>query len=405
MADIAGGNFLGGFARGSARGRSLALAARESDRADRKLTFQERLDEQTAVSERRLQTIGEINARIKSTLEMARASVEQIDAGGGGRTPEQSRALIAPLRESAMQLAANAQANNLPIDADLVARSFDLIASRPTPANAARAAAATDVAGQEARAAALVAQGVSEDVARREAFGLPASAAHFGFLNQDELAAIGFPPRAVVQRNETTGEVKVISEGGLLSPGDIVRTEQDLRRDFDKQSKAFEKAQQNFLAMGDLAQDTTGASDVALVFSFFKTIDPTSTVREGEFATAAQAAGLPAQFIQSFARLDSGEILPPELRRDLVTSAGRFYRQRLTDQQAREGFYRDLASSAGVQPGNVVRSRIRVDEAGKVGETGKFAGMTAEQLNAVDIDSLSDDEVRQLDAELSARGL
>ena len=176
MADITGGNFLGGFARGSARERSLALAARESDRADRKLTFQERIAEQTAASESRLQTITEVNARLKSTLEMARASVEQIDAGGGGRTPEQTRALIAPLRESAMQLAANAQANNLPIDADLVSRSFDLIASRPTPATAARATAATDVAGQEARTAALVAQGVPEDVARLAAFGLPAPA-------------------------------------------------------------------------------------------------------------------------------------------------------------------------------------------------------------------------------------
>ena len=50
---------------------------------------------------------------------------------------------------------------------------------------------------------------------------------------------------------------------------------------------------------GDLAsslKSENGAGDVAAIFQFMKTLDPTSTVRETEFELAAKSAGVWEQF-------------------------------------------------------------------------------------------------------------
>ena len=156
------------------------------------------------------------------------------------------------------------------------------------------------------------------------------------------------------QRNLTTN--KFSSLPATKVPQDkTFDHEKDLRGEFRTMSKTFEETQRNFINMQENAADKTGASDVALVFSFFKTIDPTSTVREGEFATAASAAGLPQQLIAAFARLDSGEFLPDQLRVGLVDVAGRAYQQRVIDQQNLEERYNDLSQNYNLSPENVVR--------------------------------------------------
>lgn len=136
-----------------------------------------------------------------------------------------------------------------------------------------------------------------------------------------------------------------------------------MRSDFEKQARGFEEAQRQYFMMGDLARDATGASDIALGFAFFKTIDPTSTVREGEFAAAASAMGLNAALVQQFARLDKGEKFSPQLRQDLLQAAGHAYNQQAQDIQAlyeREG---QFAASMGVDPRLIVRDPVRPREA------------------------------------------
>lgn len=102
-----------------------------------------------------------------------------------------------------------------------------------------------------------------------------------------------------------------------------------LRQEFeDDYARPYEQAQDQFMAMRDLAGDETGASDTALIFSFFKTIDPNSTVREGEFALAAQAMGLSDRLIAQMQRVDDGQILVGNARQELVRSASRALEQR-----------------------------------------------------------------------------
>lgn len=70
-----------------------------------------------------------------------------------------------------------------------------------------------------------------------------------------------------------------------------VKAEGALRDDYLKQSKDFTTIR-DFKDRIDNAA-STGAGDLALVFSYMKLLDPGSTVREGEFRTASQIAGLP----------------------------------------------------------------------------------------------------------------
>lgn len=65
----------------------------------------------------------------------------------------------------------------------------------------------------------------------------------------------------------------------------------------------------------------TGAKDLALIFKFMKTLDPGSVVREGEFQTAAEAAGWLNMLENKYSKLKSGEFLDPQSRGEFVRAA------------------------------------------------------------------------------------
>jgi len=65
-----------------------------------------------------------------------------------------------------------------------------------------------------------------------------------------------------------------------------------------------------------------GFNDVAMIFAFMKTLDPTSVVRESEYATAANAGtGVPERIWKAYNKARNGEILLPQLRREIVRAA------------------------------------------------------------------------------------
>lgn len=69
------------------------------------------------------------------------------------------------------------------------------------------------------------------------------------------------------------------------------------------------------------AKSDNAAGDISLLFSFAKVLDPSSTVREGEFATLQNSGSLPDTVKNAAARLASGQRLTPEQRRAFVEQA------------------------------------------------------------------------------------
>lgn len=131
--------------------------------------------------------------------------------------------------------------------------------------------------------------------------------------------------------------------------GDVMR----LKGDFDKQAREFETAFNSYSTMQNLADDATGASDVALGFAFFKAIDPASTVREGEFAMAGKSMGLPDQLVAKLNQVDNGQMFTPQLRQELIQAAGHAVRQQksiIDELKTRTGSF---ASEYGIDPNQV----------------------------------------------------
>lgn len=82
---------------------------------------------------------------------------------------------------------------------------------------------------------------------------------------------------------------------------------------FIKTTTAFDRIQ---------AAEDTAAGDISLIFAFMKMNDPGSTVREGEFATAQNATGVPGRVVAAYNRALQGTRLTPTLRADFKKTAG-----------------------------------------------------------------------------------
>ena len=375
---MADGFFLGGMSKGMDRSKANRRAAeqleqgrRAADLAEQRFQHQVRADAQATIQQNTRAAIGTVS----DTVSKLRAA---------GRPEAEIRATVAPVIEDMLK---TREAVGLPVEDTM--HMFDLVLQSPSPDEV----AAAGVGAQAAQRDALIAQGIDPEIASETAFGLTIPD-QYAFLTPEELQAQNFAPNAIVQR-APDGKVVVISEGGEPDPLANFEPERKLRTEFDKASADFEESQRNLLSMETLADDGTGASDVNLVFSFFKVIDPSSTVREGEFAQAASTMGVPARIVTALARVDSGELLSADLRDELVDSARRQFAEKLVDQREREGFYTGLAERGGLAPGNVVRSRIRV--------TG-FGDLTNAELANIDPAELSEGEKADLSAELERRG-
>lgn len=104
--------------------------------------------------------------------------------------------------------------------------------------------------------------------------------------------------------------------------------------------------------------NTTAQDDLAMIFSFMRALDPASVVREGEFATAQNAAGIDTRITNYYNRLVSGERLSPEQRRQFGQTADTLYKAEREQYNQRALQYRDLAGRQGIDPEVVARRYV-----------------------------------------------
>jgi hypothetical protein len=143
--------------------------------------------------------------------------------------------------------------------------------------------------------------------------------------------------------------------------------ENALRKDFEKGAKDFIKVRDAYGRILASASDPSAAGDLALIFNYMKVLDPGSTVREGEFATAAASAGISDRIRAQYNKIVEGERLADTQRNDFVARAGKLYSSQLTQYQLHEDYYRKVAKQYGVNPENVVypmgaKTKINADD-------------------------------------------
>ena len=132
------------------------------------------------------------------------------------------------------------------------------------------------------------------------------------------------------------------------------KKERDLRKEFSSEADNFKKITNSYQTIQSIAKEPSAAGDIGLVFSIMKMFDPGSVVRESEFATAQNAAGVPDRLRAQYNRILSGERLTPEQRADFVGTADRIYQGQRSQFDALTAKYTELARQYHMDPERIV---------------------------------------------------
>lgn len=150
-------------------------------------------------------------------------------------------------------------------------------------------------------------------------------------------------------------DVEAVEEG--LSGKDRFNQAKDIRAEISKANLDFSKIANSWDRIAASADDPSAAGDMALIFNYMKMLDPGSTVREGEFATAQNTGGLDDRILSAYNRVRSGERLTVNQRSDFFGQAQNIFdasndrAQNITDEYVR------IAEDAGLNRDEVVVSR------------------------------------------------
>jgi len=97
----------------------------------------------------------------------------------------------------------------------------------------------------------------------------------------------------------------------------------DLSANFDKnkQVQDYKNVVISYNTISSAAKNPSAAGDLSLIFQYMKVLDPGSTVREGEFANAQNAASVPDRIRNMFNNWQKGQRLDEKQREDFITQA------------------------------------------------------------------------------------
>lgn len=92
------------------------------------------------------------------------------------------------------------------------------------------------------------------------------------------------------------------------------------------------------------------SDDIALIFHFMKTLDPNSTVLQGEYANAQNAAGVPDRIINMYNNARKGVYLNDSQRNDFLNTARKNYIAEADGLHEKINVYRSQAEARGIPP-------------------------------------------------------
>lgn len=188
----------------------------------------------------------------------------------------------------------------------------------------------------------------------------------------DVLKTIAAPDKApVVQHIDTGDAVRVIdpTSGRTLqtypkgmapqAPNDqqnYQRT-QGIAGDFQQATRQFmpvATAIKNIKSLGSAALQGSPAAQMGLIYGYMKLLDPNSSVREGEYATAENAAGVPQKIIALYNRLLDGNFLAPSVVQGFLDSTDILARAWMASFDPIAQQFRERAVRWGVNPNDVI---------------------------------------------------
>lgn len=171
------------------------------------------------------------------------------------------------------------------------------------------------------------------------------------------------------------------SSKGNLDENKKYQLESQLRSELTPYTKEMSKVDAAFRKVKSAAENPSPAGDISLIFNYMKILDPGSVVREGEFATAQNAAGVPDRIRNQYNKIKEGSRLNPTQRQDFMSQAMNTYQAQVDSFNALVQPYEKMAQERGLNYKN-----ISLYEPIK-------APITPTQSTPVDYNKLSDEEL------------
>jgi len=184
-------------------------------------------------------------------------------------------------------------------------------------------------------------------------------------VGAEAVAQRGFEERrvAATERGLDLREDELTAARGLAETARVtkqteqsLKTEEGLRKEVNTLLKDFFQvadANARVLAAGT---NPSAAGDLALIFNYMKLLDPGSTVREGEFATAQNSASVPQRVRGLYNSITQGQRLSEAQRDDFLARAESLFGAAQGEAQKTANAFERIATNAGVNVGNVLAS-------------------------------------------------
>ena len=127
-----------------------------------------------------------------------------------------------------------------------------------------------------------------------------------------------------------------------------------LSKSFSQETKDDSDVAGSWRTLHSNAALGTPAGDIAVIYAYMKLQDPTSVVREGEFATAQNAGGIHETIRARLNQAIGTGRLTPQLRSELLGSAKATLNSRRSQFSAKQDRFTKLAKSKGIDPELVI---------------------------------------------------
>jgi len=197
----------------------------------------------------------------------------------------------------------------------------DAITAQATATNAPdKAKADADLAKAQAEAARIKALYTE----RTEIADLKKKAADLGLTAAQTGSALAMTRKLGVETQKTVLELAALKATGGVDPAKTFEKEEKLRKEFQARTKVYGELGTTFSNIESSANAKTGPGDIALITGFMKMLDPGSVVRETEFATARDTAGLYTRLENSLKKAETGQFLQPGQRQEFVSLAKQY---------------------------------------------------------------------------------
>jgi hypothetical protein len=186
-------------------------------------------------------------------------------------------------------------------------------AAEKAAADAAKARADADKATVEAK----YAEGVAKDAIKKRA-------ADLGLTTAQTNQALASTRKLNTEIQKAAVELEALKATGGRDPEKTFAQEEKIRKEWQGRSKMYSELQGTFNTLQASASSANGPGDIALITGFMKMLDPGSVVRETEFATARDTAGLFTQLQNRLEKAQNGQLLSPKQRQEYVALSQKY---------------------------------------------------------------------------------